>query len=448
MIVDSVLTNAKAYINQEIVQCSIAIDNGKIFKISKETHMPKSDKKIDLKNFLVLPGLIDPHVHLRDEGKSYKEDFYTGTAAAAAGGFTTVLDMPNNFPVTCSRETLKNRIKLAENRILVNVGFYSEFPRDLIELPEIVNEGAIAFKLFLAHQIGGLSIDVDLSLQEALTKVNELDMPFAVHAEDKNLLLLNEKKLKNSNKNDSKAFLKAHSEEVEYYAIERLLRLNEGIGAHLHFCHVSTIKGLTLIKNAKETNTKITCEVTPNHIFLSNNAFDRYGQLLIMMPPPRSENNVTALLTAIRNGWVDVLGSDHAPHTINEKMNTNVWDVKVGLPGLETSLPLMLTMVNKRLLTIGDIALLFSENPARIFKLPGLGFIEQGKNADLTVIDIKKKFKIDASSFNSKAKYSPYDGWDVQGSPVKTFVKGTLIMEEQKIIGENGSGSILKRVVQ
>jgi len=447
LIVDSVLTNAKAYINQEIVQCSIAIDNGKIFKISKETHMPKSDKKIDLKNFLVLPGLIDPHVHLRDEGKSYKEDFYTGTAAAAAGGFTTVLDMPNNFPVTCSRETLKNRIKLAENRILVNVGFYSEFPRDLIELPEIVNEGAIAFKLFLAHQIGGLSIDVDLSLQEALTKVNELDMPFAVHAEDKNLLLLNEKKLKNSNKNDLKAFLKAHSEEVEYYAIERLLRLNEGIGAHLHFCHVSTIKGLTLIKNAKETNTKITCEVTPNHIFLSNNAFDRYGQLLIMMPPPRSENNVTALLTAIRNGWVDVLGSDHAPHTINEKMNTNVWDVKVGLPGLETSLPLMLTMVNKRLLTIGDIALLFSENPARIFKLPGLGFIEQGKNADLTVIDFKKKFKIDASSFNSKAKYSPYDGWDVQGSPVKTFVKGTLIMEEQRIIGETGSGSILKSVV-
>ena len=447
MIVDSVLTNAKAYINQEIVQCSIAIDNGKIFKISKETHMPKSDKKIDLKNFLVLPGLIDPHVHLRDEGKSYKEDFYTGTAAAAAGGFTTVLDMPNNFPVTCSRETLKNRIKLAENRILVNVGFYSEFPRDLIELPEIVNEGAIAFKLFLAHQIGGLNIDVDLSLQEALTKVNELDMPFAVHAEDKNLLLLNKKKLKNSNKNDLKAFLKAHSEEVEYYAIERLLRLNEGIGAHLHFCHVSTIKGLTLIKNAKETNTKITCEVTPNHLFLSNNAFDLYGPLLIMMPPPRSQNNVNALLNAIRNGWVDVLGSDHAPHTINEKMNTNVWDVKVGLPGLETSLPLMLTMVNKRLLTIGDIALLFSENPARIFKLPGLGFIEQGKNADLTVIDFKKKFKIDASSFNSKAKYSPYDGWDVQGSPVKTFVKGTLIMEEQRIIGETGSGSILKSVV-
>ncbi len=448
MIVDSVLTNARAYIDQELVQCSIAIENGKIFKISKETHMPKSDKKINLNNFLVLPGLIDPHVHLRSEGKSYKEDFYSGTAAAAAGGFTTVLDMPNNLPVTCSSQTLKNRIKIAENRILVNVGFYSEFPRDILELPEIVNEGAIAFKLFMAHQIGGLDVDLDLSLQKALAKVNELDIPFAVHAEDKTLLFLNEKKLKNSNKNDFKAFLKAHSEEVEYFAIERLLRLNEEIGAHLHFCHISTMKGLTLIKNAKEINTKITCEITPNHLFLSNNAFDRYGSLLVMMPPPRSENTVAALWNAIRNGWVDVFGSDHAPHSVTEKMNTNIWDVKVGLPGLETSLPLLLTMVNKRLLTIGDIVLLFSENPARIFKLPSLGSIEKGKNADLTVIDFKKKFKIDASTFNSKAKYSPYDGWEVQGSPVKTFVNGTLVMEDQMIIAHKGSGSIIKRAVK
>ena len=445
MIVDSVLTNAKAYINKELVQCCIAIENGKIFKISKETHMPKSDNKIDLKNFLVLPGLIDPHVHLRSEGKSYKEDFYTGTAAAAAGGFTTVLDMPNNLPVTLNCETLRNRIKLAEKRILVNVGFYSEFPRDLIELTEIVNEGAIAFKLFLARQIGGLNIDKDQALHEALIKVNELDLPFAVHAEDKNLLMMNEKKLKNSNKTDLKAFLKAHSEEVEYIAINRLLRLNDDVGARLHFCHVSTMKGLNSIINAKETNPKITCEVTPNHLLLSDIDFYRYGSLLVMMPPLRSMNNVNALWKAIRSGWIDVLGSDHAPHSVEEKMNTNVWDVKVGLPGLETSLPLMLTMVKNRLLTIGDLVLLFSENPARIFKLHNLGYIKEGKNADFTVIDFKKKFNIDASSFHSKAKYSPYDGWEVQGAPVKTFVNGSLVMDEQRLIAKMGSGTILKR---
>lgn len=444
MIVDSVLTNAKAYINKELVQCCIAIENGKIFKISKETHMPKSDNKIDLKNFLVLPGLIDPHVHLRSEGKSYKEDFYTGTAAAAAGGFTTVLDMPNNLPVTLSCETLRNRVKLAESRILVNVGFYSEFPRDLIELTEIVKEGAIAFKLFLARQIGGLNIDNDQDLHEALIKVNELDLPFAVHAEDKNLLMMNEKKLKNSNKTDFKAFLKVHSEEVEYVAINRLLRLNGDTGG-LHFCHVSSMKGLNSIINAKKTNPKITCEVTPNHLLLSDIDFDRYGSMLVMMPPLRGMDNVNALWKALRSGWVDVLGSDHAPHSVEEKMNTNVWDVKVGLPGLETSLPLMLTMIKNRLLTVGDLVLLFSENPARIFKLHNLGYIEKGKNADFTVIDFKKKYKIDASSFYSKAKYSPYDGWDVQGAPVKTFVNGLLVMDEQRLVAKMGSGTILKR---
>jgi len=353
--------------------------------------------------------------------------------------------MPNNLPVTLNCETLRNRIKLAEKRILVNVGFYSEFPRDLIELTEIVNEGAIAFKLFLARQIGGLNIDKDQALHEALIKVNELDLPFAVHAEDKNLLMLNEKKLKNSNKTDLKAFLKAHSEEVEYIAINRLLRLNDDVGAHLHFCHVSTMKGLNSIINAKETNPKITCEVTPNHLLLSDIDFNRYGSLLVMMPPLRSMNNVNALWKAIRSGWIDVLGSDHAPHSVEEKMNTNVWDVKVGLPGLETSLPLMLTMVKNRLLTIGDLVLLFSENPARIFKLHNLGYIKEGKNADFTVIDFKKKFNIDASSFHSKAKYSPYDGWEVQGAPVKTFVNGSLVMDEQRLIAKMGSGTILKR---
>ena len=131
MIVDSVLTNAKAYLNGQIVDCSIAVEEGKIFKIGKETQMPNADQKTNLKNLLVLPGLIDEHVHLRDEGKAYKEDFASGTAAAAAGGFTTVLDMPNNEPVTMSAEALRNRMEIAQRRTLVNVGFYCEFPKNL-----------------------------------------------------------------------------------------------------------------------------------------------------------------------------------------------------------------------------------------------------------------------------------------------------------------------------
>ena len=188
MIVDSVLINAKAYLNGEIVDCSVAIEDGKIQKIGKETQMPNADEKTDLKSLLLLPGLIDEHVHLRDEGKAYKEDFTSGTAAAAAGGFTTVLDMPNNEPVTMSVETLRNRMETAERKVLVNVGFFSEFPRKLPAVPDIVSEGAVGFKLFMSSQIGGLNIDEDEDLQDAFKQVAESKVPVAVHAEDKALL--------------------------------------------------------------------------------------------------------------------------------------------------------------------------------------------------------------------------------------------------------------------
>ena len=167
MIVDSVLTNAKAYLGGQIVDCSIAIEEGKIHKIGRETQMPHADERTDLHNLLVLPGLIDEHVHLRDEGRAYKEDFASGTAAAAAGGFTTVLDMPNNDPVTMSVERLRIRMELAKRRLLVNVGFYSEFPKTLPEIKVIGAEGAVGFKLFMGNQTGGLNVDDDTALKEA-----------------------------------------------------------------------------------------------------------------------------------------------------------------------------------------------------------------------------------------------------------------------------------------
>ena len=448
MIVDSVLTNAKAYLNNELIPCSIAIENGNFYKISKESHMPKSDNKIDLKNHLVLPGLIDPHVHLRDEGKSYKEDFYSGTAAASAGGYTTVLDMPNNKPVTLSAELLKNRMRLAKKNILVNVGFYSEFPRNLKEISHIVDQGAIGFKLFMAHQIGGLNIDDDEMIKDAFTQIRDSESILAVHAEDKNLLQKNEKKLKNKNKDDLSAFYKAHTEEVEYTAIKRVLKLNQKIKAPIHFCHLTSKYGLQLIKEAKKTNPKISCETTPNHLFLSKTHSDLYGSLIVMMPPLRERTTVNTLWNGIRNGIIDFIGSDHAPHSIEEKNGSNVWDIKVGLPGLETTLPLMLNMVNKHQITIGDLVLWLSENPAKIFRLNNLGSIQKGKKADLTILDMKKKYQINASNFLSKSKYSPYDGWEVKGIPIMTFVNGTLVMEDQRIVAERGSGSILRRNIK
>jgi dihydroorotase len=444
VIVDLVLSKAKAYVDKEIVECSLAINDGKIFKIGKETNMPKAQAKSDLKNLLVLPGLMDVHVHLRDEGKAYKEDFYSGTAAAASGGITAVLDMPNNEPVTMSAETLRNRIKLAQKRVLVNVGFYSEFPKNMKEIKSIVEEGAVAFKLFMTEQVGGLNIDDDDALLEAFTTVSKLKVLVAVHAEDRTELKKAEEELKRANCNDIDAFSRAHSEKVEVKAIKRLINIAKQANMHIHFCHVSTENGLKTIINGKKSGMPITCEVTPHHLLLSTDDFKWIGTLALTMPPIREKSHSAALWDGIKNGWVDVLGSDHAPHTLQEKKAEVVWNVKVGVPNLETTLPLLLTQVKQGRLSIGDVVRLMAEKPAEIFNLKGRGCLKEGNSADISVVDLSRRFRIDASEFHSKAKYSPFDRWIVQGKPVKTFVNGRLIMDEGEIVANAGSGNIIR----
>jgi len=445
LIVDLVLSNTKAYIDNEIVNCSLAINQGKIFKIGTEANMPRTDTKIDLKNLLVLPGLIDVHVHLRDEGKAYKEDFCSGTAAAAAGGITTVLDMPNNKPVTMSVETLRGRMKVAERKILVNVGFYSEFPKNMKETEEIIREGAVAFKLYMAEQVGGLNIDDDYALLEAFKTVSRLKVPVAIHAEDKTALKKAEDELKRANCNDIEAFLKAHSEKVEVTAVERLLNIAAQTNVHMHFCHISTENGLNAIIDGKKSGMKLTCETTPHYLFLSVDDLRRIGTLALTMPPMREKHHIATLWNGIKNSWIDILASDHAPHPLGQKEAKSVWDVKVGIPGLETTLPLLLTEVKRGRLSITDIVRLMSEKPAEIFRLKGRGCLKEGNNADVVVVDLDRKHKIDSSRFHSKAKYSPFDGWNVEGKPVKTFVGGRLIMDEEEIVGEVGSGEIIRR---
>jgi dihydroorotase len=445
LIVDLVLTNVKAYVKKEIVDCSIAVENGEILKIGKETQMPKADDRINLRNLLILPGLIDVHVHLRDEGKAYKEDFYTGTSAAAAGGFTTVLDMPNNDPVTMSPETLRNRMRIAERKVLVNVGFYSEFPNKLEKIKDIVAEGALGFKLFMADQVGGLNINDDRALHDAFAQVGEANVPVAVHAEDHDSVVSKAQELKAAKRDDPAAFLKVHSEQAELKAVERVLKTSADTKARVHFCHVTTEESLDRVVEAKESGRAVTGEVTPNHLLLSSVDFERVGAMLAMMPPLRSKTQVGALWKGISEGWVDVLGSDHAPHTAEEKSASSIWDAKVGVPGLETTLPLMLTMVKKNRLTLDTLVRLLAEKPAEIFNLKDRGSLQQGMKADLVAIDLKKRYKIDASKFHSKAKHSPYNGWEVQGKPVKTFVNGHLVMDEQEIVAKPGSGGVIRR---
>jgi dihydroorotase len=443
LIVDLVLNRAKAYVKKEIVDCSLAIDDGRIVKIGKETKMPQADSKTDLHDLLVLPGLIDSHVHLRDEGKAYKEDFFSGTSAAAAGGFTTVLDMPNNDPVTMSVETLRNRMEKAERAVLVNVGFFSEFPKNLEEMDGIVRQGAVAFKLFMVDQIGGLNLNDDEALLQAFKIAGQLNAPVAAHAEDGKLLKEAIDKFKRSNRNDIGAYLKAHSEEVEEKAVRRLINVASKAENHLHICHLTTEKRLLTIVDGKNSGIQVTCETTPHNLFLSANDLKRIGTLALTMPPVRDKRDIEALWQGIQKGWIDTLGSDHAPHALGEKEAETIWNVKVGISGLETTLPLLLTALHQRKLAIDDIVRLMAEKPAEIFNLKGRGLVKEGNAADLSIIDLKREFKIDASKFYSKAKYSPFDGWSVKGKAVKVFVNGQLIMDEGEIVAKAGSGLII-----
>lgn len=444
MPVDLVLHNAKIYARGRIVEAGLAIDDGKILKIAKETNLPSASTKMNLRGHITLPGIIDPHVHLRNQQLAYKEDFFSGTAAAAAGGVTLTIDMPNNKPVTMDSISLKERMKLAERRAVVNVAFYSAFPQKLEEVPSIVKEGAMAFKLYMSEKIGGLDVDDDKLLLQAFNKVVKMGVPVAVHAEDRKILETKRREMEKTGRKDLEAYAKARPPEAEAQAIRRIVQLAKKSGVQVHFCHVSSAIGLNAFLTAKKDGLPVTCEVTPHHLLLSLEHLKRYRTFALTNPPLRTRKDVIALWGALKQGLIDALASDHAPHTLEEKKVESIWDAKPGIAGLETTLPLLLTQVSEGRLTIADLVRLTSEKPAEIFNLRNRGCLEEGNWADIVVVDTKRKYKIDSSNFYSKAKYSPFDGWSVKGKPVKTFVNGQLVMDEGEIIAKPGTSQIVR----
>ena len=438
-LVDLNLVNAKIYLKNGFIEAGISIEANRINKIAKQPNMPKASKTIDVKGNIILPGLIDVHVHLRDLELSYKEDFNTGTCAAAAGGFTTVLDMPNTQPPTNTPERLRKKILRAKDRVIVNVGFYAAFPKQFKQIVEMERNGAIAFKVFLYHPITELDINCDDVLLKVFNCVKQLNRPVAVHAEEGEIVQRIEEDLRKSGKSSLNHHLKAHSIKREVNAVQRVVKLAKQTGSHIHFCHISAASSIRHIKRLKP---HITCETTPHHIFLTKAVLRKCGSMALMNPPLRSRLNTTKLWHALNEEWIDILASDHAPHALQEKKNKNIWNVSPGIPGLETTLPLMLTQVNNGRMSWNRLIQILATKPAEIFQL-NRGFIKTGSVADLVIVDVNQEYKIDSSKFYSKAKYSPFDGQKVKGKPIKTFVSGRLVYDSGEIVSDPGSGTIL-----
>ena len=429
------IKNCRIWTPNGIQEGSIVIKDGKITRISRESP-DRISNSIDAKGLLALPGLVDVHVHLRGLDLSYKEDFESGTSAAAAGGFTTVLDMPNTKPPTDSSARLNQKIKNASTKILVNVGFHAAAVTDELEIREMAHQGAFSIKLYMPHPIADLDVNDDQELLRVLKSARHSNIPMTVHAEDPGML---------GSASRAKSWFdlaRLRSSKAESHALLRMLKLQKLAKCSLHLCHLTLPSSLrqVLTSNALRVST----EVTPHHLLLSRRDLKRSGWRAWMVPPLRSKQIAASLLKMTLAGKVSVIASDHAPHSIDEKRERPATSPP-GVPGLETTLPLLLTLVNKGVLSLERLVQLLSTNPAKLFHLRGKGKLALGADGDVVLVDLRKKGKIEPERFFSKAKYSPFEGMRTIGAVMTTVVGGRIVYDQGLIVSEPGTGRVLRR---
>jgi dihydroorotase (multifunctional complex type) len=441
------IADVKLVLREGLVEGGISIRDGRIDKISKTRLLPESDKTIDGKGLIAIPGLIDAHVHLRDMELSYKEDFSSGTLAAAAGGFTTVFDMPNTKPPTNSEARLIEKTAKARTAVHVNVGFHASLAESATDLRKMVNAGAIAFKLYMNESDPDVWHNDPQRLLPSLEECGSLGIPVAVHAENGPAIARIQTKCREAGKNSIQDLMRAHAPRFELEAVQMITELARRAHSRMHVCHLSTQRSLREISAARRKGVQITCEVTPHHLLLDVTDLKRKGGFALMVPPLRKHRDTKALWRAMLRSEIDIVASDHAPHTLEEKTTKDVWSVRPGLPGLETTLPLLLTKVHRGELTLARLVQLLAEKPADIFGLQGKGRLQAGMDGDLVLIDPKARPRIDSSGFYSKARFSPFDGFRCAGQPVTTIVAGHIVYDRGEVVEKN-RGKIIARGVK
>jgi dihydroorotase len=429
-----VIEDANVWTPEGLRRRDILIQGSRISKVAKRIES-QAETRINASRLLAIPGLVDVHVHLRDLELSGKEDFATGTAAAAAGGFTTVLDMPNTSPATDSADRLREKQALAIGKIHVNVGFHVAAVRSRESITDIAEGGAFSLKVYMPRPISPLDVRSDSELLAIMQASTRVGLPLTVHAEDADSFLENRP-------DDFLQMARARPPESEDRAVERLLKLQKQVGCPIHFCHVTLATSLQRIYACKSKI--VTSEVTPHHLLLSEKSLISLGWKAWMVPPLRAEANRRSLYRATIRRHATLIASDHAPHTIKEK-RVRPSESLPGVPGLETTLQLLLTQMNRGLLSLTRIVEMLATGPCRVFAIRGKGKIEPGAEADITLVDVKKKSMIDSTRFFSKAKYSPFDGIKTRGKVHSTIVGGNLVFAENQIVGGPGSGCVLKR---
>ena len=412
----------------------IGIKDGKIKQIGS-LYKAKTDKEFSAKGLYVLPGLIDTQVHFREPGLEYKEDLYHGSLGALKGGITAFFEMPNTSPPTAQPKNLEEKINRANKTSWCDFAFYlGAVQENKSSLNEIENRQACpGVKIFLGSSTGNLLLEDDDSLNTVFSNRRRIT---SIHSEDETRLQ-SRKHLANTKPLHPRNHLLWRDAETCLISTKRVIALARKYKTPVHILHVSTKEEMNFLANHKDI---ATIEVTPQHLTLSApDCYEKHGSLVQMNPPIRDKTHQEALWKALRSGLVDMIGSDHAPHTLEEKQKTYP-ESPSGMPGTQTLLPLMLNHLNQGRLDLKLLVRLLAHNPVQRFKIKNQGQIKEGYKANLTLVDLKSKKQIESKWLASKCGWSPFEGYKIQGWPVFVFLNGKKVIAEDEVLGSpNGS---------
>jgi dihydroorotase len=438
MSVDLVIRGGQVVTPDAVFPASVAIDDGAIVAVGADELMPQARETLDARGLHVLPGAIDVHVHFRDPGYPHKEDFSSGTAAAACGGVTTVFDMPNTIPPTGSGEVLATKQKMAAEKAHIDFGLYGLLGEDTIaHVPALVEGGAIGFKLYMGNTFGKIPSPSTGAMLEAFETVAPTGKRISLHAETNSIMERRETQLREAGRTEALAHIASRPAVVAIEAVSRAALLAEWTGARIHVLHISSAEELRPLRDAKARGVDVTGETCPHYLMLSTDDYARLGGVIRVNPPVREARNQEPLWAAIADGTIDLIATDHAPHAIEEKTRNDIWTVDCGFPGVETQMPLMLTAVNAGRMSICDYVRLASAAPAKIWGLyPKKGAIQPGADADIALVDLKREWTIEDAKLQSRAKITPWNGYRVQGLPVHTLVRGRFVMRDRQLVAQ------------
>jgi dihydroorotase len=431
---DLVIANGTVVSADSTMKASVAIKDGAILAVGAADAMPRARETLDATGLHLLPGAIDDHVHFRDPGYPQKEDFASGTIAAAFGGVTTVFDMPNTLPTVENAEALAAKHAIAAEKAHVDYGLYAVLGESSIaRVPELIEGGVIGFKLYMGNTFGRIPTPTTGAMLEGFEVVAPTGKRISLHAETNSVMERREGKLRQAGRVEPMAHVASRPDVVAIEAVSRATVLAEWTGARAHVLHISSAGELRPLAEAKARGVDITGETCPHYLMLSTEDYARCGGVIRVNPPVREARNQEPLWAALMDGTIDVIATDHAPHSFEEKTRNDIWTVDCGFAGVETQMPLMLTAIaGGRRGSICDYVRWSAANPAKLWGLyPRKGVIQSGADADIAVVDLDRRWTIKDAEMHSIAKITPWDGRQVQGLPLHTIVRGRFVMKDR-----------------